>query len=307
MPSDGIGTHESFDPADAFFNSFSEEEQKQGDPPEPEEGDPGPDPSHRPDHTPGESDPDDAEVEWGEGDGKSKAKIRELKEAFGKRSEYERLHTETTALREKASLDNMRATTALNKALSAAEKRWEPYSKIDFLALSRDPTVDQETFKQIRSDAQAALDEYNTLRSDLDTHVKADRDAAAAKTQEEGRKAFQELTDPKNGIPGFDQKMYQELMDYAVERGAPQAGIRALTAPWAFKVLHKAMLHDKGAKSAAEKVQKVVNAPSRVLKPGVATNNTAASSDYRSAMSNLKKLGNLDAAAAAFEASFSRE
>lgn len=294
------------DVTSAFLGNLNGEEPKK----EPAET-PAEEPKDEPEATevepeaPAEADPDDAEVELKVGETATKAKLRDLKAAFAAKAETDRVAQETAALRQKAELEHARASAALGKAVEKARARYEPYSKIDFLALSRDPSIDQETFQAIRKEAQEALEEYKFFSQELDSTVQAQQAQARERTTAAASAAVAELSDPVKGIPGWNKDLYESLLGFAVKAGAPQASAAALTDPWAFRVLHKAYLYEQGAKAAAEKVEKVVHKPSRVLKPtGSGAGSTEAGLSRRDAMNALRKVGSVDAAADAFLATF---
>lgn len=255
-----------------------------------------------------EPDPDDTEVEWKVGETATKAKMAELKAAF--------LARETTAMEVKAAAEARQAFTeratmaqaALGKMLEKAQARWEPYSKLDFLELSRDPTVDAETFKAVREEAAAALEDMRYLSTELQGTVRAQAEASQVSHRAAQAEAVRVLTDPAKGIPGFGPELYGKLIDHAAKTyGAPREALLSITDPWTIKALHDAMQFRSGtakAETAAAKMTKVVNTPTRVLRPAGTPTEATTTKDFRSAMSQLRSTGSLDDAASAFEASF---
>ena len=61
--------------------------------------------------------------------------------------------------------------------------------------------------------------------------------------------------------------MYQQLMVYAVENGANAEDIANSVDPVMFKILHKAMQHDKGKQVVKAKVKRVGGSPKKVATP----------------------------------------
>lgn len=255
------------------------------------------------------TDPDDAEVEWSDGEGDAaqpvKAKLRDLKDAYRQReasTEAGRQHEEARA---RAAAESERAGTALNKMLERAKARWEPYSKLDFLVLAQQ--VDAETLTAIRKDALDAMNDVKFLEQELDTAVQAGRQQSQARIQAEAQAAIKELGDPVKGIPGWSKELYGQILEHAKGQGAPVEALNGIYAPWAIKMLHKAMLYDKGVAKAAA-ATRVVNKPTKVITSGTGKTPGDIKGDAKgSAMAALKRSGSTDAAADAFLASFGAE
>ena len=285
------------DTANAFLSNLLDQDDKEEAPegdPEPAEGEPAADAE------PAEADPDDAEVDVGE----AKAKLRDLKAAYTAKGDTDRLAAETASVRTKADADALRVTAAMNRAMEKADARWAPYAKLDFLALSRDPTIDQATFLALRTEAQEALNDVKFVREELDGVVAAQRTEAQAQTNAQAAASVKSLSDPTSGIPGFGPALYNEMLAYAETAGAPKGVPQSIVADWALRALHKAMLYDRGVAATATKLEKVIAKPSRVLQSKGSSTGAAASST-KAAMEALRKSGSVDDAADAFYASVS--
>jgi hypothetical protein len=187
--------------------------------------------------------------------------------------------------------------------MERAQARFEPYAKLDMLVLSQ--RMDTEAFQALRADAAAAEADVKFLSQELDGHMQATNERSQVAYKEAAQNCLKVLSDPKTGIEGFGKPLYDELLSFADTQGLPS--VRQLTDPSALKIVHMAMLYSKAqaaAKVAATKVEKVVNAPKRVVKPGTAS---APTDPYRNALKALKASGNPDDAEAAFLASFGNE
>jgi hypothetical protein len=255
------------------------------------------------------ADPEDAEFEWGEEGAKTKAKLSELRTAYSERAAVTARAEAAAAAQNTALQKAATAETALTKMLEKAQARWAPYANIDFLTLSRDPGIDQETFEQVRKDAQEALADYQFLTQELHgaTQARAAEQAAAHTAQ--ARATLAELQHPTTGLPGFNGALYTKMVDHAVAAyGAPKNAVLSVVDPWAVRILHDAMLYRAGAEKATTQVAKVVNRPTRVLTPGAAPTAAVAGSAARRDLIN--KLQNsdrgLDDAADAFFATSRR-
>lgn len=252
-------------------------------------------------------DPEDAEVTWGEGDKAGKAKLRDLREAFEAREANARAAEETTALRTKATEETTKATTVLQAMIKKAGDRWKPYENLDFMALSRDPSISQDDFVALRKEAQEALTDYRYLTTELTGLTAAQEQASRASFQAEQQACVKELQDPERGIKGFNGDLYNGLLDHAQKAyGAPKEALLRIAQPWAIKALHDAMLYRQGAAKADAQIAKVVNKATKVLRP--ASGSSSSSSEavgMKAAMKNLRaNPSSSDAAADAFLASF---
>ena len=311
---DDAGTGE-FDGANAFFQtSHKDAEGKAVAPdgtapgvtlgtPDREEAETAPDAS-----TATAVDPDDAELEWGEGETKTKASLKALKETFAARTANEAKWANVAAVQAASLEKTARAETALNAMVAKAQAKWAPYSTIDFLALSRDQSVDQETFEQIRKDANEAMADYNYLTKELSDVTRARATETQASMNTRAQAALVELNDPKTGVPGFNSALYTKMVDHAVAAyGAPKNVILAQPDSWDVKLMHDAMLYRTGATTATEQLEKVRNRPTKVLTPGAAPAVASASTDRKAAIAKLRQSdGGTDDAADAFFATSRR-
>lgn len=317
MSDTAAAEHDDFDLGDdganAFFENLTEEpkakpeadpEDPEGSPAEdPETGD---EPTAEPDST--APDPDDAEVELGTPEAPAKAKLRDLKSAYAAQADTAARAAEVATRTAKVQADEMRTGLVLNKVLEQAQAKWAPYAKLDFLALSRDPSIDQATFAALRAEASAALTDVKYLTEELDGHVKTQAAATQAASSVVAQATAAALSNPETGIKGWNQGLYQEMLGYADSIGAPKGHPQSMVAEWALRALHKAMLYDKGVAATATKLAKVVAKPTRTLAPGTAGSQASTGAEsLKSAMSRLKSSGSTDDAGDAFYASFGRE
>ena len=267
---------------------------------EPEEAAEAPEAPEEGDEEPKEADPDDAEVDLG---GETKAKLRELKDAFKERAESQAAAKAAAELRSAAEHQQLLARAALEKAVEKAKARWQPFAEIDFLALSRREDVSAEDFAAIRKEAAEALQDYRFYTEELGGVVQKQQDAVRVMAQTEAKATVAALSHPETGIKGWNQQLYHELVGYAVKNGAKPEAAAAITGEWALRALHKAYLYDKGAAEAKAKMEKVVNKPTRVLTSNSGSQ-AAPKSALKQAMAKLQKNGDVDSVADAFYASF---
>lgn len=309
--------HDADDIADAFFHNLTGEEPKKG-PPEDEQGAPQEAPEADEGDTSGEGQEgsqeaqegqekppaeDDPEIAWKQGDAEVKVKLSELRASYETREKAQTEVKQFEELRQRAAAETERASAALTKMLERARAKWEPYSKVDFLVLSKE--VDAETLQAVRKEAQAALEDVRFLESELDTTVKAGRESQQANAQRAAQAALAELQHPERGIKGFDQALYNRIVAHAVETGASEQVARSIIDPWAIKAMHKAMLYDESLKKAKAQTSKVVNKPTKLItQPGTTSTGKESDNARGRTLQTLRKEKSLDAAAAAFLAGF---
>ena len=72
----------------------------------------------------------------------------------------------------------------------------------------------------------------------------------------------------KSDIPGWNDALYNNLMDYAIENGAKEDEIVKCVDPSIFKMLHKARQFDSGKAVVKARVRKATGSPKKVVKSG---------------------------------------
>lgn len=243
---------------------------------------------------------DDAIVEVKVGEEVQKVTIGSLKRLHGQEAALTRRSQEVAAARTEVLAQAEHAKTVLTKAIERAEAKYKPYAEMDFFKQSRE--LDAETFDQLRADARAAYEELAFLKEEAAAVDKTVSANAAAVSRERAQACVAEITkaDSPHYIAGWNGKLYGELLEYASTQGFKAAA--NIVDPAAIKLLHKAMLFDRGAKVASEKVKKVAEQPRRPMRPGAAGSSTASRRSAEDATLRLRRSGSADDAEAAFMA-----
>lgn len=170
------------------------------------------------------------------------------------REEFENVRNEFAAQSESV-------TNYLELARLEADRVIEDYKDFDWAAYKKDDPVGYVENREF-------LDRYKARRTEIVEameEVKAEKERKeAAAFQEKAREAGVVLA---RDIPGWSNDMYQQLMMYAVENGANADDIANSVDPVMFKILHKAMQHDKGKQVVKAKVKKI-GGPKKVVKAG---------------------------------------
>ena len=114
------------------------------------------------------------------------------------------------------------------------------------------------------------------------------------------KEAIKVLTDPKTGIPGWNEQLYNDIRRFAVDSGMNEQVVNDMVDPTAFKILHMAMQYQKG-KTAVTKTKKVDKTPKRIIKGTPdETIKKSKTSQKTDAFKRARDTGHVDDAAEAF-------
>jgi hypothetical protein len=162
--------------------------------------------------------------------------------------------------------------------------------------------LDAESFTALRAEAQAAWDDFRFITQEVDTFV-----ANANEQRQQAMKAaaVDAVKTLQEKLPGWNQKVYDEVRSYGIDKGLAPEVINNMVDANALLIIHKAMQFDK-AKSVVTK--KVNNTPKKVLKTTKAvTSNDAKVDKTTKAKQRLKTSGSTDDAADLFLARWAAE
>lgn len=244
------------------------------------------------------------------GDEEHEVAVKDLKRLWGQESALTKKSQELATLRTKLEEDQKVHSAASNLLLEAARKRYEPYAKIDFLALSRRSDVSPEQFQALREEAQHRWEELNFHEQQQKAwgqHVAKQQQELIVAEAKESIKLLQDNTSPYH-IADWNQQLYDELRTFAVSSGVPQQVVNSITSAPIIKLLHSAMVHAKGQTVKDVKTVKVAKKTTKIVKtshsPVQASADKTKFGDSKKAMANLKRSGSVKAAEDAFMASF---
>lgn len=275
------------------------------------------------DESPDEEEADEESSEEGEEDAGEKRKFADEADAYvkikvdGKEHEVAvkdltRLWGQEAALtqksqtvadeRKKVEAELAKNTAVTNKLLESAKKRFEPYSKIDFLLAAQ--KLSPEEYTALRNEAMAAYQDVQFLESQTDELMKEINTTQQTALRERARESLKELSseDPVKGIPGWSEKTYDELRTYATNKlGVPADIMNNLVDAWGIRIIHKAMLYDKGTTNKVV-TTKVNKTPKKVVKTSTTPEASKGTkgSDAQKAMQRLRQSGSEEDAEAAF-------
>lgn len=223
------------------------------------------------------------------------ASVKELKRLYGQEQALTRKSQEVAEKRKEADAQHNTNLTAMKALLERANKRYEPYAGIDFLAASKQ--LDVEEFTALRTAALAAYEDVKFLNGELD---KATNDAEAAKRadyQTRAKACVEALTHPETGLKGWNEDLYKSIGNFAIAQGMKAEDYLQITDPSLIKLLHQAMRYDAAKKVTLKRkaeTPKVIKGK----KPSDGKKFVRGESD--AAMSKLRQSGSRQDAADAF-------
>lgn len=260
---------------------------------------------------------DEFKVKFKVGDEEKEVSIGELKRLAGQEAALTRKSQEVATKRK--TLDTQAATqvAALDRLLAAANKRFEPYKNLNFLALAKDPNISGEELSALQEMANAAHSDVRFLTQELGAFQQEIQKQRSAELREQAAETVKVLSDPEKGIEGFGEKMYGDMMSYAKTQGVTDEALAEIVDPISLRILHKAMLYDRGVATVKKETDpkttsKKKAAPKKIVKriSNTESNREVLTGDKsdkeKAAMKRLRQTGSMDDVEAAFEARFSR-
>lgn len=236
--------------------------------------------------------------------------LGQLKRLAGQEAALTRKSQEVAETRK--ALDNQNAALLARsaKALERARAKYEPLSKIDLLAASKDPNVTQEELVAARNAIQTAYDEVRFFEADMTETIKEVQGAQRASLMEEAKEAIKVLSDPEKGIEGWNESLYGEIRSFAQEQGLPAEVVNTIVSPAAIKLLNMARLYAKGKTKVQSDKSDKKKAPKRIVKgtaTAEATKKVTKTAKGQEPMKRLQQSGSTDDAADAFEARWAQD
>lgn len=218
---------------------------------------------------------DDAFVKVKVGDEEHEVPVKDLKRLFGQEAAFTRKGQELATARKTVEEVATLQVQVFDKLLESARAAWDPYSKLDFLSLARNPEVSEEQINAVRAEAERRWAELQFLENGLKQVNETSQKAVKDRKAEAAKHCVEALGDPLTGIEGWGEPMYTEIVAYAAKEGVAKDVLNDLTDPATYKLYRKAMLYDQG-KAAVTKIKdtKKTNAPPKKI---IKTSKTVAS------------------------------
>jgi hypothetical protein len=223
--------------------------------------------------------------------------VKDLKRLYGQEASLTRKSQEVSKKRKEAEEVGAKYVAGVTGLLTKAQNKANPYKQIDWLAAAQQ--LEPTELNALRNEAQIALDEEKYLGEELNTFMSNLQNQRNAQLVEKGREAVKEL---KRDIPGWNEKVYNDVRYFAISSGLEVDVVDNLVDAAAIKLIHKAMLYDKGKSSVVTK--KKNGAPKKVIKTskksGASVSDLGSKADAAKALKKLQSTGSRDDAAEAF-------
>lgn len=204
-----------------------------------------------------EVDFDEYEIDLPSGE---KVVLSDLVKGYKSASEIEQEVQKLESIKQEMEAKSAGMDRFLKLAKLEAERVIEDYQDFDWVTLAKE---DPQAYVENRE----FLDKYKARHKEIIEAVSAleEKDEAEKQrlTNEKARSANAELA---RDIPGWGNKMYADLITFAIEKGANEDEMRKCMDPFVFKMLHKNMEYEKGVQKVKAKVKKVGGAPKKVVK-----------------------------------------
>jgi hypothetical protein len=240
------------------------------------------------------------------GDEEQEVAVKDLKRLFGQEAALTKRSQEVADRRKQIDTEAAKYLAQTQALLTRAQERAKPYMELDFLALSRNPNISDEELTALRREAQSAMEDVQFLTSETENFMREIEQRQFNSLRETAAQAIKELSDPVKGLPGWSEKLYDDIRAHAIAAGAPQDVVSRLVDPWAIRLIHDAMMFKRGkSKVVTDKVNKVNKGPKRVVKTSTNPSVTKASQSTKAskALNRLRMTGSADDATDAFLAS----
>ena len=190
--------------------------------------------------------------------------VKDLTRLYGQEAALTRKSQEAADLRKTVDADGQRYTTGLESILQRAVERFKPYANLDFLMLSKDPDISAQDLQALRTQAQSAYDDVNFLQTQLGDVVAKQQTVRHTALVTQAQESWKYLSNEETGIKGWNDAVYNDIRQYALKAGLNKTVVNELVDPQAIKMLHKAMLYDKGEK-ALTTTKKVAHTPTKII------------------------------------------
>ena len=238
---------------------------------------------------------DDAVVKVKVGEEELDVSVKDLKRLYGQEAALTRKSQAVAAKTKEVEETGAKYMASLAGLLDRARQRAEPFTKVDFLVATKE--LSSEELKALRDEAQRHFDDVRFLEQEIDRFMGDVQKQRQSSLVEQAKECVTVL---KKEIPGWNEKLYDDLRSFAVTQGFDREVINNLVDPVAFKLLHQAYLYNKGQKAVTTKKNK---APKKVIKSTTApsvTKEVVGKREVNKALDRVRKTGSVDDATAAF-------
>lgn len=236
------------------------------------------------------------------GEEELEVKVNDLKRLYGQEAALTKKSQAVSQKLKEAEDTGAAYVASLANLMQRAKQRAEPYAQVDWLVASK--TLNEDELVALRTEAQKAYDDVNFFQQELDTFLQGVEQQRQQQTIAQAREAVEVL---KRDIPNWSTQVYDEIRSFAIDNGMAPQVVNNLVDPSAIKMLHMAMLYNKGAKAVTKKTNKT---PKKLVKSTVSAETTQRSlrnGKDADAIGKLRRTGSIDDGANAFLARWKDE
>ena len=228
-------------------------------------------------------------------DGKEiEVKVGDLKRLYGQEQALTRKSQEVAAKRKLVEDSGATYVGAATVLLEKAIENYKPFQDIDFALAATQ--LEPEDYTALKKAAKDAYDNVAFLQQGIGTVMEAAAKQRETEKREFAKESLKTLQDPEQGIPGWDQGLYDNIRAYAIKEGLPTEDVNDIVSASAIKMMWKAMMYDKGTKAVTKAV---VKKPKTIIKGNKSSEVREATKGDNSAMKRLRQSGSRDDAAEA--------
>lgn len=239
------------------------------------------------------------------GDEELEVPVKDLKRLHGQEAALTRKSQEVAAERKKVDAEAQKYAAGLDALMQRAVAKANEFRKVNFLALTKDPNVTAEQISVLQDEARKAFEEETFLQRELGNFVTAAQQQQTQQLAVRAQETVKTLSDESSPlyIEGWNQKTYNDLLTFAKAQGLDADIANNLVDAPALKLLHMAMMYQKGA-SKVVTTKKTNKTPKKIVKtsnsPAQPDQNATTAKKQQKAMKALRNKGSIENAADAF-------
>jgi hypothetical protein len=231
--------------------------------------------------------------------------VKDLKRLFGQEAALTKKSQAVAS--QLASVEKEREANAVRlKALTErATSRANYFRSLPWMQMAKDPSIDGEQMAILQKEAQQAIEEETFLKAETDALIKVAQEQTVANLAQQASTTVKTLGDQSSPlyIEGWNQKLYDDMRSFAVDQGVPAQIVNQIVDAPTLKLLHMAMLYQKGAQRV--QVVKKDKSPKKIVKTSqapAAQDISTSKAKQKQAKSRLAQTHSEDDAVAAFMA-----
>lgn len=195
-----------------------------------------------------EVDADELEVEVVVNGESKQVSVKELKRLYGQEAaltqKSQKVAEERKALEEKTAEQE----AVMERTLGLVKSRYEQYANVDWLTIRDSLSADE--FKALREDAKAAEADFMSVTQEVGKYLQEKETALQEQLKAEAEVAHNTLLEANIG---WSADKYNQLVDFAVEKGLAREKVTATTDAAFFLLLNEAFEAGSNAKKATVK------------------------------------------------------